>query len=249
MQLEYFQFERQKSAEPEEEEEHDDPRFITDSSVLLPPRTSGTKRQARQPKQGRHAKKVGKYDASEPLEQLESHKQLNNEEFPEPGRFNGVANRAQNGILGQSESYKPHNQQDPYKPHNQQDPYKPHSQQDPYKPHNQRDSFNSFNQTKNPFTPLNRNDAMIPPRALAASALPEKTQNEQRQREKSIDSFPFAMLTKSQPTQPDEPVYVVNIIEQHNKQTDLDRIEEENEISQQKQQQRGKANSMWNVYL
>ena len=172
--------------------------------MLLPPRTSGTKRQARQPKQGRHAKKVGKYDASEPLEQLESHKQLNNEEFPEPGRFNGVANRAQNGILGQDESYKPHNQQDPYKPHNQQDPYIPH---------NQRDSFNSFNQTKNPFTPLNRNDAMIPPRALADSALPEKTQNEQRQREKSIDSFPFAMLTRSQPTQPDEPVYVVNIIE------------------------------------
>lgn len=172
--------------------------------MLLPPRTSGTKRQARQPKQGRHAKKVGKYDASEPLEQLESHKQLNNEEFPEPGRFNGVANRAQNGILGQDESYKPHNQQDPTKPHNQQDPTKPH---------NQRDSINCFSQTKNPFTPLNRNDAMIPPRALADSALPEKTQNEQRQREKSIDSFPFAMLTRSQPTQPDEPVYVVNIIE------------------------------------
>lgn len=163
--------------------------------MLLPPRTSGTKRQARQPKQGRHAKKVGKYDASEPLEQLESHKQLNNEEFPEPGRFNGVANRAQNGILGQDESYKPHNQQDPTKPHNQ------------------RDSINCFSQTKNPFTPLNRNDAMIPPRALADSARPEKTQNEQRQREKSIDSFPFAMLTRSQPTQPDEPVYVVNIIE------------------------------------
>lgn len=167
--------------------------------MLLPPRTSGEKRKARQPKQGRHAKKVGKYEASEPLEQVEPHKQLNYEELPEPSRLDGVTNRARSGILGQDQEYKPYNQQD-----------------QSYKSHNQRDSFNTSNLSKNPFTPLNRNDAMTPPHALTTSSLSEITQNEQKQREQSIDNLPFAMLSKSKPIQPDEPVYVVNLIEKRN---------------------------------
>ena len=57
------------------------------------------------------------------------------------------------------------------------------------------------------------------------------------------------MLTKSKLDQPEEPIYVVNLIEMINNQTDIDRIEEESETNQPERPQGGNANSMWNMYL
>lgn len=131
-----------------------------------------------------------------------------------------------NGILSpdksyiqsnQREAYIPSNQRKAYIPGNQHEAYIPGNQREAYIPGNQRDSFNTFTQSKNPFTPFNQNGTMTPSRAFMDSSQTEKAQDKQKEREHTIDNLPFAMLTKSKPSKPDEPVYVVILIAKRNK--------------------------------
>ena len=176
--------------------EPEDPSYITDSSVLLPPRTSGKSRQSRQSRQskqsrqGKHAKKIEAQEALESLEMLQPDEFSKSDAFLMPKRQEEMEKRE---LYKTKRSYS-------------------HNQNESRDSRSQRELQNSFNQFDPSFVPSNQNDAAQPPRRDAESFLPQKTQDKEEKREHLPDYVPFATLSKSGPEPLEEPMYVVNLL-------------------------------------
>lgn len=174
-----------QKASVSEEEEVEDSRYITDSSVLLPPRVPGTKKLPRQSRQGKHAKKIKKGDLSEPLEQIEPFTQSKYDDFLQPHPSNEIPNETFN-------------------------------QPNSYKTFNQPNSYKTVNHSKHSFEPSYQNDQRNTSLENMESSPTLKPQDIQKQIDQPVRKSPFEMLTKSKLDQPEEPIYVVNLIEMIN---------------------------------